>query len=671
MRNWKWISLCRWLCVGLLVAGAVACAKKPLVTEVEISEAPGEALYLKAQGLLDEGAYSQAEERFEDYMRMYPDSPLVPAALMNVGKIYTAREDYPRAREIYQRVIDSYPDSRFVVFAQSALLDVMFRDGRYEEAIAYADTIDDSRLTAPLLTSKYRLAGESYLALEDLNSAADAFLLAYQFAPEEERAVSEQRIGNVIQEMEVGDAAALVARMDDPQLRGNFTLLLAEKYLENDRLDEALATLSAFVNDYPEDDRVPEAVQLIDMFQSASLYNHHTVGCLLPLSGRYESFGRKALQGVELALARLSAEMPEARVNIVIKDTQGDPAQAIEALRELVQEDRVAAVIGPLLTAPAVADEAQIQGIPIITFSQKPRVVDAGDYVFRNFLTPEMQVRALVSYAVDDLDCSRFAILYPQEKYGTTFMNLFWDEVVAYGGEVVGVEAYDPEQSDFAGAIKRLVGLYYERPEALAERETGAGRDVGAAAEDELEAGEEEVAPEEKYQAPIIDFDVLFIPDGPEKAGLILPQLAYYDVVDVGLYGTNLWHSEKLISISEGFAHGAVFPEIFFAGSKKPEVVEFLQAFEAAYGETPGFMEALAYDTATIIFKLVSRPDIRFRSGIKNGLVDMPAFPGVTGLTRFDANGEVHKRLFLLKIEGRRFVELPYGRPQTIADEYP
>jgi len=49
---------------------------------------------------------------------------------------------------------------------------------------------------------------------------------------------------------------------------------------------------------------------------------------------------------------------------------------------------------------------------------------------------PKMQVEAIVSYAIEVLGISRFAILYPDDKYGTTFMGLFQDEVEAYQGEV-------------------------------------------------------------------------------------------------------------------------------------------------------------------------------------------------------------------------------------------
>jgi hypothetical protein len=64
---------------------------------------------------------------------------------------------------------------------------------------------------------------------------------------------------------------------------------------------------------------------------------------------------------------------------------------------------------------------------------------------------------------------NRFAILYPDETYGVTFMNLFWDRLIENGGKVVGLEAYNPEHTDFADPIKKLVGLYYKIPEDLRE----------------------------------------------------------------------------------------------------------------------------------------------------------------------------------------------------------
>ena len=45
---------------------------------------------------------------------------------------------------------------------------------------------------------------------------------------------------------------------------------------------------------------------------------------------------------------------------------------------------------------------------------------------------------------------------------------------------------------------------------------------------------------------------------------------------------------------------------------------------------------------------------------LKNKLKKLNDFRGVTGLTSFDNNGEVRKKLYLLQIQGKRFVELEH-----------
>ena len=99
-------------------------------------------------------------------------------------------------------------------------------------------------------------------------------------------------------------------------------------------------------------------------------------------------------------------------------------------------------------------------------------------------------------------------------------------------------------------------------------------------------------------------------------------------------------------------------PDGFFAQSTTPRVREFVKAFEETYQETPGFVAAVVYDSAMILFNVVSRPHIRYRTEIRDELFNLENFPGVTGITRFDENGDVQKKMHLLRIKGKRFVEL-------------
>ncbi len=455
-----------------------------------------------------------------------------------------------------------------------------------------------------------------------------------------------------------------------------------------------------------------KAKNIIEELSTKSVYSRYTIGCLLPLSGYYKSFGDKALKGIELALGQFCSQNNRPSIKIIIKDTGSDPDVAVNAVKELFEE-HVAAIIGPIFTAEPAALEAQNRGIPIITITQKDNIADTGDYVFRNFFTPKMQVETIVSYAIEELELKNFAILYPNENYGKVFMNLFWDEVMACGGKVVGVESYELDSTDFADPIKKLVGLYYELPDDLkntdklieGEDKSDDFEEVEDGADNFEEEKEEDGWSEEEYDEadepvetvepvekdgtiteeelvekksaveeegtvekeefieddepkPIIDFDAIFIPDSSKRAGLIIPHLSFYDVDNVYLFGTNLWHSDMLIKMARNYVQNAIMPDIFFAESSSEKVRDFVMAFEKTFREKPGFIEAVAYDTAMMLFQIVSRPDVRFRSAVKNELIKLSNFQGVTGLTSFDKNGGLQKDLYLLKIKGNKFVEL-------------
>jgi hypothetical protein len=239
-------------------------------------------------------------------------------------------------------------------------------------------------------------------------------------------------------------------------------------------------------------------------------------------------------------------------------------------------------------------------------------------------------------------------------------MNLFWDKLLELGGTVVGVESYKPNQTDFIVPIKKLVGIYYDIPEDLKpendpdivfQTNDTSEQSDDATLEEDNEKGEDE-------PAAIVDFDAVFIPDSPGKVGQIVPQLAYFDIKDVYLLGTNLWHSDSLIKIADQYVQGAVMPDGFFAQSASSRVQKFVKSFEETYQETPDFVAAVVYDSAMILFDVLSRPHVRYRTDIRDELLKLENFPGVTGITRFDENGNVLKKMHLLRIKGKRFVEL-------------
>lgn len=418
---------------------------------------------------------------------------------------------------------------------------------------------------------------------------------------------------------------------------------------------EAGKTLGLFIDTYPDHAYAEDARDLLAAMKSAT-FKRDTIGCLLPLSGKYKVFGNRALQGIQLAIQDLS-KAHDREFYVIIKDTQSSPERAAQCVDELNQE-KVMGILGPMLTPRTAGVRAETLGIPLIALTQKSEFPLQGDYLFSNFITPEMQVQSLAYYVFVELGLKKVAILYPNERYGKRYMELFWDVVDEFNGDVVGVESYDGKKTDFTTPIQKLTGEYYPLPGFLIP-EPLPGEELetpGVLEEDKLVQSRGSSTPIEETIE--IDFQALFIPDSVSRVNLILPQLAFNDATGMVLLGTNLWHQESLLTGAKGYNKNAVITDGYFGGSKNPITAGFEKKFTALYETLPGFIEAIAYDTAAILFTAALDEAVDSRESLKNALQGGRLFEGVTGNTLFDKTGSAHKELFLITVQRGKFMEI-------------
>jgi ABC-type branched-subunit amino acid transport system substrate-binding protein len=634
----------------LFVLAVGACAQKPPVSTVPVPQGVEDQLFAAGEAQFAAEDYPAALASYQAYVNQHPDRPLASAAWMKIGDINLSLGNTAEARQAYRHLISEYPQSSFNADAQINVLLTFYEQQDYRAVIEQAPEVLWSIDSTPHIFRAYALVGDAYMALglpmEAFQYYGEASLVATEF----EQEAIDRKIETAMAQLDSEQITRLLASGDPKIPRGDLMFQLGLNYAMVDQYDDALKALEDFLAEFPAHKNARVAEDLIQQIKQSALFNRYTLGCLLPLSGPYQKIGLLALKGIELALDQFSTQNVGPQMNIIVKDSGGNPEQTRAAMQELIEE-QVAAIVGPIITAEIAAVESQANKITIMTLTQKDNVTSIGDYVFRNFITPRMQVDNLVDYVTASLGLQRFAILYPDEPYGIAFMDLFWDELIAHGGKIVGVESYNPQHTDFAEPIKKLVGLYYDIPKDLKENPEP---DNTVDADDPQS---KRYGDEEEPQA-IVDFEAVFIPDYPKTVGLIIPQLAFYDIRDVYLLGTNLWHSEVLIKMAPQYVQGAIMPDGFFAGSSAPVVQNFVSVFQQTYEEKPGFIEAVVYDSAMLLFGVLAQPDIRFKSDIKNYLLNMQEFMGVTGPTKFDENGEAQKELHLLRIKGREFVEL-------------
>lgn len=618
------LSLFCWLTASLLVLGGVCFAADPAGSAVAGSPERARAALDRAVGHYEEGRLAEAAGLLRGFLVSHADSGLVGDAYRTLAAVH-GDLDEPKLGLDY---LAKLPSDRFRPTDLLLKGRLQLRTGEIAEAVATLRPLDIDQLA---LTQRQERALLLAAGLAEQGQPQSALYFLHQALLTDGRLVPEDvmsRVDILMDAQMTDDELAEAAFMyRDGPVALLAKLKLGWRSLDSGRKETARYLVSQVLEGPPGFAYRDEALTLLSQLTDPDQLQR-AVGVLLPLSGRYAAFGKLVQRGMEQARADFRPSVP---VRFLYRDTAGDPALAAQQVAELVIGERIMALAGPLVgnAASAAAERAARVQVPMLALSQKEGLAAASPYVFRNSLTAPLQVEALANYAMNEQGLRTFGILHPSSRQGQMMAELFSAAVTQRGGEVVARQSYLQEQTDFRREVRLLQGLDPNGPE-----EEGAG---------------------EKEKPP---FEALFVPDYADRVSLVAPQLPFYGLEGVQLLGTNGWNDPALVKAAGKFVEGAVFVDGFFRHSPYPFVQDFVEDYYATHGEEPTILEAQGYDVAGILLTLLDNPRIGSRAAVRWGLAQMPIFPGVTGATRFDAQGEAVKTLFLLQIQDGVIVQI-------------
>jgi len=641
----------------LLMGCAMLPPKKEVAVKAPVEVGEPEALQklAMAEEAFKEGNLEEASQRYRELAIAFPRSPQAARALLRQGEIDYRLESYAKASSWFQQVINEFPVRPEGDEARLWLLRCYLKLERFNDAVETGRSLSKYLPEKSQKALAAEVVGDAESARQNYAKAVEWYARSYELAEEGKHIFLAAKVDIALKDLSRDQVVELLAEYPETFPNLQLQTRMVEIDMDSGWFGKAEEQLQALIEKWPDHPLVDTWKGMSQKVAEWKKVDMTAVGCVLPLSGRYQAYGDRILRG--LVMAAQDFKNKGVDIQLIIKDSGGDPDLAVAAVHDLVLENKVAAIIGPLsrVAAEAAAEEAQKLWVPIITLTQKEGISHIGNYVFRYFLSNEQQTRALVEYAVLGLDYKRFAILYPADSYGTRLMNLFWDELERLGAEVRGIETYDPSQTDFADEIKKLVGLYYPRLEGETIDGTE-GAEATASSSAGLKGGASGDPEEEPL--PIVDFDAIFIPDGFSQVGLIAPQLAYHEVTGVKLLGTNLWNSQKLVEMAAPYLQDAVFVDGFFSGSGLPLTSQFVRSYEETFGGKPGYPEAQAYDTVHLLIEALRQPGVTSRPMLRDALLRIQALPGVAGIASVSPDGEVSKPPFLITIYRKRMEEI-------------
>ena len=236
------------------------------------------------------------------------------------------------------------------------------------------------------------------------------------------------------------------------------------------------------------------------------------VALALPLGGPYGEVGRKILRGVALAQWQLATQ----GLNVDIKAVNTAAPGWEKRLAEL--PENYSLVGGPLRVEAFKAlagngsDLNQLKKRAFFTFLSSLGDATEGKDAWRFFSSRGDEVRSLVRLAVEQLGIKDLAVFYPEEKFGRTMAQTFYQEALPLGGRIRGMVTYPPKDLPAWG---RSVAKLLKVPTDFSENK--------------------------EAPLPMPDFGAVFIPDGWSQAQSLLPNFFFYEADQLLYLGPGLW----------------------------------------------------------------------------------------------------------------------------------
>ncbi|GFK92835.1 Leucine-, isoleucine-, valine-, threonine-, and alanine-binding protein [Fundidesulfovibrio magnetotacticus] len=188
------------------------------------------------------------------------------------------------------------------------------------------------------------------------------------------------------------------------------------------------------------------------------------LGVSIPLTGAAAGIGQYLLWGVEIAAqeANSAGGVNGRPVELVIEDDETDPDKARANARHLVEQERVAAVLGPANSGNALAMIPVLQQaktpLMLLTASATPLTRPPADgsknYVFRATLPDRDQLRKLVDWAAPRFQS--IAVAADTTPYGNLCLQDITELMAEKGIKPVAVVRFDLGEQDLTPKAREL-----------------------------------------------------------------------------------------------------------------------------------------------------------------------------------------------------------------------
>ncbi len=350
------------------------------------------------------------------------------------------------------------------------------------------------------------------------------------------------------------------------------------------------------------------------------------IGALLSVTGPAAFLGAPEARTLEMLVADLNAKggVDGHPVQLVVKDTGGNPEKAISFAKQLVEEDGVFAIIGPATSGESIAVKQIANDAKVLLLS-----CAAAEVITTPVLPYVFKVAPKDSYAAEmifrqmtKMGVKRVGVLSSNTGFGKAGKEQVEKLAPSHGIEIAASEVYDKAATDLTAEVTKLKAA--------------------------------------NVQA-ILNWSI-------EPAQAIVIKNARQIGLTVPIFQSHGFANVQYAKAAGAAADGVMFPasrivvaESLAAGDRqKPVVASYKQGYESRYKEDVSTFGGHAYDALGILVRAVKEAGLD-REKVRGAVENMKGFVGTAGVFNFsptDHNGLAIDAFEMLTVKGGKFVVL-------------
>ncbi|MBI9080399.1 MAG: ABC transporter substrate-binding protein [Pseudodesulfovibrio sp.] len=348
------------------------------------------------------------------------------------------------------------------------------------------------------------------------------------------------------------------------------------------------------------------------------------IGFNLPLTGDIPEVGEGSKKAAQMYLkdindaGGLEVGGQKYALEFIYMDNESKAESATNVALKLIDQENVIAIIGPNSSKQAVpaGGTCNDNRVPMISpWSTNPNTTLDRPWVFRAAFLDPFQGPVVADFAAKKFNAKTAGVLFDvSNDYSKGLAEIFKASWEAKGlGPVVAFESHGTKDQDFSAQLTTIIDA---------------------------------------------NPDFIFVPDNYNQVALIVQQAR-----DLGykgpFMGSDAWGTPDLIKLCGEQCYGNFFSTHYAAAGATGATKVFIDRYEEAYGATPADYAALTWDSIGIMLEAIKNTGkveadpVAMRKAVREGLAAIKSFDGITGSSKFDAQGDPIKCAVVVKISDK------------------